>query len=376
VETADPIPDAERGNDDIAAILYTGGTTGIAKGVMLTHRNFISNALAAIANMADGEPWTYLHSAPMFHIADCQWNVGVTMMAATHVFMPRFVPEKLLETIEQYQVTHCALVPTMINMVYNIAHKVNFDTTSLRGLNYGGSPMPPAIITKARAIFPNCHFMQGYGQTETAPNISMLPDKYHVMEGPTAGKIESAGQPSMTLAVKIVDGDDKELPQGEVGEIAVKGPNVMAGYWNKPEETAVALRGGWMHTGDMGYLDEDGFLTIVDRVKDMIITGGENVYSAEVENVIYQYPGVALCAVIGIPDEKWGERVHAVVVPKDGHTLTADELLQHCRQHIAGYKCPRSVDIRTDPLPMSGASKILKRELRQPFWEGHSRQVS
>jgi long-chain acyl-CoA synthetase len=196
------------------------------------------------------------------------------------------------------------------------------------------------------------------------------------MEGPNAGKIESAGQPIMTMAVKIVDGDDKELPQGEVGEIAVKGPNVMAGYWNKPEETAVALRGGWMHTGDMGYLDEDGFLTIVDRVKDMIITGGENVYSAEVENVIYQYPGVALCAVIGIPDEKWGERVHAVVVPKDGHTLTADELLQHCRQHIAGYKCPRSVDIRTDPLPMSGASKILKRELRQPFWEGHSRQVS
>ncbi|MCB8946297.1 MAG: long-chain-fatty-acid--CoA ligase [Ardenticatenaceae bacterium] len=374
--TAVPLPDTERGNDDIAAILYTGGTTGLPKGVMLTHRNLISNALAAIANMPDPQPWVYLHSAPMFHIADCQWNVGITMLAATHVFMPRFVPEQLLTTIEQYHVTHCALVPTMINMIYNVAHRVQADTRSLRRLNYGGSPMPPAIITKARDIFPNCKFIQGYGQTETSPNISMLGDEYHVMTGPKAGKIESAGRPILTMAVKIVDAMDKELPLGEIGEIVVKGPNVMAGYWHKVAETAVALRGGWMHTGDAGYLDEDGFLFIVDRVKDMIITGGENVYSAEVENVIYQYPGVALCAVIGIPDEQWGEAVHAVVVPKEGVEITAVALLQHCRTHIAGYKCPRSVDIRTDPLPMSGAGKILKRELRKPFWEGHTRQVS
>jgi long-chain acyl-CoA synthetase len=149
----------------------------------------------------------------------------------------------------------------------------------------------------------------------------------------------------------------------------------MAGYWHKPEETAVALRGGWLHTGDAGYLDEDGFLYIVDRIKDMIITGGENVYSAEVENVIYQYPGVALCAVIGIPDETWGEAVHAIVVPKEGVEITAGALLQHCRAHIAGYKCPRSLDIHTDPLPMSGTGKILKRELRKLFWEGHTRQI-
>jgi acyl-CoA synthetase (AMP-forming)/AMP-acid ligase II len=375
VAAAVAIPDSQRGNDDIAAILYTGGTTGLPKGVMLTHRNLISNALAAIANMPDPQPWVYLHSAPMFHIADCQWNVGITMLAATHVFMPRFVPEQLLTTIEKYRVTHCALVPTMINLVYNVAHRVQADTSSLIRLNYGGSPMPPAIITKARDIFPNCKFIQGYGQTETAPNISMLPDAYHVTEGPMAGKIESAGRPILTMAVKIVDAVDNEVPQGEIGEIVVRGPNVMAGYWNKPEETAAALRGGWLHTGDAGYLDEDGFLTIVDRVKDMIISGGENVYSAEVENVIYQYPGVALCAVIGIPDETWGETVHAIVVPKEGVEITAGELLEHCRAHIAGYKCPRSLDIHTDPLPMSGAGKILKRELRKPFWEGYTRQV-
>jgi acyl-CoA synthetase (AMP-forming)/AMP-acid ligase II len=376
VATAVPVPDAERGNDDIAAILYTGGTTGLPKGVMLTHRNLISNALAAIANMPDPQPWVYLHAAPMFHIADCQWNVGITMLAATHVFMPRFVPEQLLTTIEKYHVTHCALVPTMINLVYNVAHRVQADTGSLCRLNYGGSPMPPAIIAKARDIFPNCRFIQGYGQTETAPNISMLPDEYHLTEGPKASKIESAGRPILTMAVKIVDANDEEVPTGTVGEITVRGPNVMAGYWRKPEETAAALRGGWLHTGDAGYLDEDGFLTIVDRVKDMIITGGENVYSAEVENVIYQYPGVALCAVIGIPDETWGEAVHAIVVLKEGVEITADALLQHCRHHIAGYKCPRSLEIRTDPLPMSGAGKILKRELRKPFWEGRTRQVA
>jgi long-chain acyl-CoA synthetase len=236
--------------------------------------------------------------------------------------------------------------------------------------------MPPALIARAREAFPICRFFQGYGQTETAPNISMLTDQYHVLEGPNADKVGSAGQPVFTMEVKIVGPDDKETAQGKSGEIVARGPNVMAGYWNRPDETAHALRGGWMHTGDLGYLDEDGFLFVVDRLKDMIISGGENVYSAEVESVIYQYSAVAVCAVFGIPDEKWGETVHAVIVPKEGQTITPEEINTFCRQHIAGYKCPRSIEIRRDPLPMTGAGKILKRELRQPYWEGKTRAVN
>ncbi len=376
LEAAEPAPDAGRGGADIAGIFYTGGTTGLAKGVMLTHTNLVSNALVALLNIYEGEAWTYLHSAPMFHIADCQWCVGVTLHAGTHVFMPKFVPEDMLRMIEAYRITHCALVPTMLNMLCNVEGREKYDVMSLRGMNYGGSPMAPALIAKARQAFPKCRFFQGYGQTETAPNVSMLTDKYHDPSGPYADKISSAGQPVFTVEVKIVDVWDNPVACGTIGEIAVRGPNIMAGYWNKPEATELALRNGWMHTGDLGYMDEDGFLYIVDRAKDMIISGGENIYSVEVEKVIYQHPAVAMCAVIAIPDDKWGEAVHAIVVPKVGHALSEEMVIAYCRQYIAGYKCPRSVDIRHEPLPMSGAGKILKRELRAPFWEGKSRAVN
>lgn len=376
LEAAQPAPDAGRGGHDVAGIFYTGGTTGLPKGVMLTHTNLVSNALVSLLNIYEGQPWTYLHSAPMFHIADCQWNVGVTLHAGTHVFMPKFAPEEMLKTIETYRITNCALVPTMVNMLYNVEGREKYDVSCLRGMNYGGSPMPPALIIKARQAFPHCRFFQGYGQTETSPNVSMLSDKYHDPEGPFADKLASAGQPVFTVEVKIVDLDDQEVPPGTIGEIAARGPNIMAGYWNKPEETAYALRGGWMHTGDMGYLDDDGFLYVVDRTKDMIVSGGENIYSVEVEKIIYQHPAVATCAVIGIPDEKWGEAVHAVVVPRQGQTITSEEIIAYCHQYIAGYKCPRSVEIRQEPLPMSSTGKILKRELRAPFWEGKTRAVN
>lgn len=376
IEAAQPAPDAGRGGDDVAGIFYTGGTTGQPRGVMLTHTNLVSNALVALLNIYEGEPWVYLHSAPMFHIADCQWNVGVTLQAGTHVFMPKFVPEDMLRAIESHRVTHCALVPTMVNMLCNLADREQYDVSSLRGMNYGGSPMAPATIINARQMFPQCRFFQGYGQTETAPNVSMLLDKYHDPQGPFAAKIASAGQPIFTVEVRIVDAQDRQVPQGDIGEIAVRGPNVMAGYWNNPEDTAYALRGGWMHTGDLGYMDEDGFLYVVDRKKDMIISGGENVYSVEVEKVIYQHPAVAMCAVIGVPDEKWGEAIHAVVVLKQGQKISGEEIIAYCRQYIAGYKCPRTVEIRHEPLPMSGAGKILKRELRAPYWEGKAREVN
>lgn len=376
VDAATPVADAGRGGDDVAMICYTGGTTGKAKGVMLTHSNAVSNALSSIAIMYDGEPWTYLHTAPMFHIADNQWNTGVTIQAGTHVFTQKFNPAEMLANIGRYHITHTALVPTMINMLCLVPNAADYDVSSLRKVNFGGSSIAPTVIRRARKLFPDCQFIQGYGQTETSPNISMLLDKYNTDEGPYAGKIESAGQPVFAMAVKIVDENDEEVPAGTAGEIVTRGPHVMAGYWNQPEETAVALRGGWMHTGDVGYLDEDGFIFIVDRLKDVIISGGENVYSTEVEHVIYQHPAVAHCAVIGIPHEKWGESVHAIVVAKDGFNLSPDEVINHCRQYIAGYKCPRSVEIRTEPLPMSGAGKILKKILRQPFWSEEGRQIN
>lgn len=376
LSAAAPVPDANRGGDDVAAIIYTGGTTASPKGVMLTHINAVSNALSSLAILYDGEPWTYLHTAPMFHIADCQWNTGVTMVGGTHVFTRRFVPQEMLELISQHQITHTALVPTMINMLCQVPHVESYDVSSLRKVNFGGSSIAPTVIRRARQVFPNCQFIQGYGQTETSPNIAMLLDKYNTDEGPFAGKIESAGQPVFAMEVRIVDVNDEEAPRGTAGEITTRGPHVMRGYWNKPEETAVALRGGWMHTGDVGYLDEDGFIFIVDRLKDMIISGGENIYSTEVEHIIYQHTAVADCAVIGIPHEKWGETVHAIVVPKIGFDLTKEEIMNHCRQHLAGYKCPRSVEIRREPLPMSGAGKILKKVLRAPFWADQTRQIN
>jgi acyl-CoA synthetase (AMP-forming)/AMP-acid ligase II len=376
LDAAHPLPDTNRGGDDIAIIIYTGGTTGVPKGVMLTHTNAVSNALSSLSIMYEGEPWTYLHTAPMFHIADCQWNTGITMHGGTHVFTQKFVPEEMLALIGQHRITHTALVPTMINMLCNVPDAQSYDVSSLRKINFGGSSIAPAVIRRARALFPNCQFIQGYGQTETSPNISMLLDKYNTDEGPYAGKIESAGQPVFTMEVKIFDVDDEAVPPGTVGEIVARGPHVMAGYWNQPEETAHALRGGWMHTGDIGFLDEDGFLFIVDRLKDMIISGGENIYSTEVEYIIYQHTAVAECAVIGIPHEKWGESVHAIVVPRRNTILTEAEIMNHCRQHIAGYKCPRSVEIRYDSLPMSGAGKILKKVLRATYWAKQERQIS
>ena len=375
IASADPVPDTERGNDDVAGIFYTGGTTGQSKGVMLTHTNLISNAMTALLNMYNGMEWVYLHSAPMFHIADAQWMIGTTLVAGTHVFIPKFDPETMLKVIGEYRITACALVPTMVNMLLNVQNFEQYDVSSLRAMNYGGSPMAPALIARTRKAFPRCRLFQGYGQTETSPNVSMLLDKYHDPDGPFADKIESAGQPMFTVEVKIVDSNDNELPVGEIGEIVARGPNIMKGYWNKPAETAYALRNGWMHTGDVGYMDQDGFLYIVDRMKDMIISGGENVYSVEVEAAIYQHTAVAMCAVIGIPDEKWGEAVHAVVVLREGASLTSDELIQHCRQLIAGYKCPRSVEISRDPLPMTAAGKILKRALREPYWGDQARAV-
>lgn len=373
LKTGNPAADENRGGNDPAMIIYTGGTTGPPKGAMLTHNNIISNSHTALDFLDDHQSWMYLHAAPMYHIADCQWNVGVTMAGGTHVFLDKFNPEQVLSAIDRYKITHTALVPTMIKMLCDVPGLESYEFSSLCKINFGGSPVSPEVIQKARQIFPFCEFVQGYGLTETSPNISMLPDKYNV-EG--SSKIESAGRLVGGMSVKVVNENGQEVERGTVGEIITKGPHVMAGYWNNPQETKQTIRNGWLHTGDLGYMDEDGFIYIVDRLKDMIITGGENVYSSEVESVIEKMRDVDSCAVIGVPDEKWGEAVYAIVVPKKGVGVSEEDITSHCRQYLADYKCPKHVEIRKEPLPMSGPGKILKRELRKPFWPDGVRQVN
>lgn len=371
-----PVEDSDRGNKDIAGLFYTGGTTGVSKGVMLSHENFVVNTLNGMPafNFKEGSRW--LHVAPMFHIADGCAVFGATMGMSTHVFIPGFTPAGTMQAIQEHKVTNTLLVPTMVNMMVNDPAFDDYDLSTLKDIVYGASPMPEAVVVRALEVLPNCGFTHAYGQTECAPLVTYTGPEFHVMEGPNAGRFKSAGRPAYAVEVRVFDENDEEVPYGTVGEICVRGANVMLGYWNKPEQTAEALRGGWMHTGDGGYMDEDGFVYIVDRVKDMIISGAENIYSAEVENTLYQHTSVAECAVIGIPHEKWGEQVHAVVRLHEGQSATEQDLVDFSHTLIAGFKCPRSVSFVSDPLPLSGAGKILKTELRKPYWDGKDKQVS
>jgi acyl-CoA synthetase (AMP-forming)/AMP-acid ligase II len=363
------IADAGAGGDTMAGLFYTGGTTGKSKGVMLSHSNLVWNAMNVIAGMYYDADMTYIHAGPMFHLADGGATFGVTACGGRHVFVPRFDATDCLQTMERERVTHAALVPTMINMLVNSPVVGEVDLSNLRYITYGASPMPEGLLRKALAAFPTAEFIHAYGMTEASPGVTLLPPRYTTLDGPYAGRLKSCGQAQLTTDLKIVDEKRKELPRSTIGEIAVRGPMIMLGYWNMPEQTAAVLEDGWFYTGDAAYLDDEGFLFIVDRIKDMIISGGENVYSAEVENAISLMPGVAEVAVIGIPDPKWGECVHAIVVTRVGADLTAEAVIEHCSTQIAGYKCPRSVEFRTTPLPQSGPGKVLKRELREPFWQ-------
>jgi len=364
------------GDDDLAGIFYTGGTTGKAKGVMLSHRNLVVNAANVIPTFGYDADSVYLHAGPMFHLADGASTLAVTIVGGVHAFVPAFDPADVLTAIQREKVTHGLLVPTMVNLLVNFPKIAEYDVSTLRRIAYGASPMPEAILRKALAMLPGVKFAQAYGMTEAAPLVTTLDPRYTVLEGPDAKRAKSCGQAGPLVEVRIADAQDREVPRGTVGEVQTRGDNIMLGYWKMPDLTAQALRGGWYHTGDAGYMDEDGFVYIVDRLKDMIITGGENVYSAEVENAIAALDGVAEVAVIGIPDETWGEAVHAIVVPRAGRTVSEAQIVAHCHTLIAGYKCPRSVTIRNEPMPISGAGKILKTTLRAPFWAGHEKQVN
>lgn len=370
------VTDAGCGGDEVAAIFYTGGTTGRSKGVMLTHDNFYFNSLAGLSNLFFSPDTVHIHTGPLFHMAAGARIYTTTVAAGRHVVVPGFDPVTVLNTIQEKQVTHMVLAPTMLNMLVNHPDFDDYDLSSLELLSYGASPMAEALIRKIIGLIPKAKIVQSYGMTELSPVATSLAPECHQPNHPLFSKVKSAGRPLFFCDVRIVDENDRDVPLGDIGEIIVRGPNVMKGYWNQPELTAEALRGGYMHTGDAGYMDEDGFVFLVDRVKDMIISGGENVFSAEVEDVLMKHASVLECAVIGIPNEKWGEAVHAIVRLKAGQPATADDLTAHCRTLLGGYKVPRSVDIWTDPLPLSGAGKILKSELRKPFWDGKSRNIS
>ena len=376
IAAAAPVPDAVRRGDDLAGIFYTGGTTGFPKGVMLSHTNMVSSSLALHAEGMATPGGTYLHAAPMFHLADMAMSLMHCIEGNSHSFISAFSPEAVLDAIARDSVSCVLLVPTMIQMlVDHPAMQKGRDLSSLKTIIYGASPIAEAVLERAMTALPGVGFVQAYGMTELSPLATVNPAWYHTAEGRKAGKLRAAGRAGYCIELRIVDADGQEVPRGTVGEVVVRGPNVMQGYWNQPELTAAAVRNGWMHTGDGAWMDEDGFIFIADRLKDMIITGGENVYSGEVENAVAQHPAVAACAVIGIPNEQWGESVHAVVVCKPGQAVAAADLIAHCKALIAGYKCPRSVDF-VDALPISGAGKVLKTKLREPFWRGRERNVA
>jgi long-chain acyl-CoA synthetase len=373
VSAGEPTVPAEPAESDPAVLMYTGGTTGLPKGVLLEQRAIVLDQYKLGLVWGLDPTMVYLHQTPMFHAASLGAILGVPVAGGRTTFVPMFDPGAVLATIEQRAVTMTVMVPTMIAMM--LAHP-DFKPerlASLEVLTYGASPMPAALLDKLLGMFPELEIYQGYGMTENAGLLTALLPEDHRAGGEV---LRSAGRAVPGSVVTIQDGEGNVLPPGETGEVCARAGNFMREYWNRPDETAEAFKDGWYHTGDAGRMDERGYVYLVDRVKDMIVTGGENVYSAEVEDAIGSHPAVAQVAVIGIPHDMWGEQVHAVVVLRDGAAASEDELKAHCRESIAGYKVPKSWEFRTEPLPMSGAMKVLKRELRRPYWEGRDRAVS
>ncbi|HET6793019.1 MAG TPA: long-chain-fatty-acid--CoA ligase [Acidimicrobiales bacterium] len=373
VAAGEPRLPEEPDEDDPAVLMYTGGTTGLPKGVVVDHRAAMLDLYKVAAAFTMDEGYVYLHQTPMFHAASFGGVLATPAAGGRSTFVPAFDPKAVLDVIERQQVTMTVMVPTMVGML--LAHP-DFRPerlSSMRHLVYGASPMPSALLERLMTALPEVDIWQGYGMTENCGLLTLLRPEDHRRGGDI---LRSAGRPVLGAVVRIEDEEGRVVAPGETGEICARAGNFMHGYWNRPEETAEAFRGGWYHTGDAGYVDADGYVYLVDRVKDMIVTGGENVYSVEVENAVASHPAVAQVAVIGIPSEQWGEAVHAIVVLKPDASATEEEIRDHARGLIAGYKVPKTVEFRTEQLPLSGAMKVLKRELRAPYWEGQGRSVN
>ena len=353
----EPVYDPEA----ILALIYTSGTTGRPKGVMVTHANILADINNFNYWMRYTEGGVYLHAAPIFHIADFPVMFAAPSFGKCQVTIPKFSPESFCEAVQRERVTHTVLVPTMINLLMQFLETKKYDLGSLQVLAYGGSPMAPELIRKTRNQLPNVKLVQVYGLSESG-FLTGLQDQEH-----TENRLTSCGRPSPGIDLQVTDESGKQVEVGKPGELVVRGANIMRGYWNNPGETVLAFRNGSFCTGDIGYQDSDGYFYIVDRAKDMIVTGGENVYSGEVEAVISEHPAVREAAVFGIPDPQWGEIVAACVVLEPGHPLSAEDLIAYCRRSLANYKIPRRVEFSDDELPKGGSGKILKRVLRERF---------
>ncbi len=365
------VPDEPEETDPVV-LMYTGGTTGLAKGVLLDQRAEMLNLyhIAMAVELSDRR--VYLHQTPMFHAASMAGVLGIPATGGVSVFVPLFDPVQVMEVVERHHVDWTTMVPTMIGMVVNHPEFRPERLASVRDLVYGGSPMPEALLDLLQTTFSDMRLWQGYGMTECSSVLTFLTPDDHRRGGAI---LRSAGRPAIGIELSIRDMEGNVLGAHEDGEVCARSGNFMREYWHRPEQTEAAFRDGWYRTGDVGHRDEEGYVYLVDRSHDMIVTGGENVYSIEVENAISTMPGVAQVAVIGIPDDVWGEKVHAIVVLHPGAQVTAEDIKDHARSSIAGYKVPKSVDFRTEPLPLSGALKPLKRQLRAPYWSDRSSGV-
>jgi acyl-CoA synthetase (AMP-forming)/AMP-acid ligase II len=366
IATGRAITPPEPAEEDPAVLMYTGGTTGLPKGVLLDQRAELLNLYHIGMTVGFHDRRVYLHQTPMFHAASMGAVLGIPVTGGQSTFVPLFDPGPVMDIIEQYQVDWTVMVPTMIAMLFAHPDFRPERLASLSDLVYGASPMPAGLLDRLQSLLPHTGLWQGYGMTECSSVLTFLTDEDHRTGGP---RLRSAGRPMMGVGVTILDKEGRPVERGRNGEICARAGNFMQKYWHRPEVTEAAFEGGWYHTGDEGHVDADGYVYLVDRVKDMIVTGGENVYSVEVENAISSHPAVDQVAVIGIPHPIWGEQVHAIVVLRSGFETTAQELQDHARLSIANYKVPKSVEFRTEAIPLSGALKPLKRELRRPYWE-------
>lgn len=360
---APAVDDVRSDANSLAAIIYTGGTTGFPKGVMLSHANFWASLVGRMAETPNPPHFVTLLTSPLFHVAGLGRLLGQTIVGGTCVTVGSFNASVVTALMAQESVSDLVIVPSMLQMLLDTPGFNPQALPHLQRILWGAAPITVGLLTRAMAAFPEVEFIHAYGMTETAASVTSLRiqrDEAFLQ----SGRLRSAGQAGLSCEVRIADEQGQALPAGEVGEILVRGPVVMLGYWNRPEETAQAIRHGWLHTGDGGRVDEHGYVYVVDRIKDMVISGGENIYPAEIENVLSQHPGVASCAVIGVPHEKWGEAVHAVVVLRAGAAVSEAELMAHCRAHLSGFKCPKSIELR-ERLPLTAAGKVQKTLLRQ-----------